>query len=61
MEIEEKLELNKKIRKYDGDNSFLLSTKKQLISSKYLQKVEFGNKTFKILTDKQYQVAKELL
>ena len=61
MEITEKLELNKKIKKYSGDNTFLLSLQKQLKTSKYLQKVEVGKKSFKILTDKQYEVSKSLL
>ena len=61
MEITEKLELNKKIKKYSGDNTFLLSLQKQLKTSKYLQKVEVGKKLFKILTDKQYKVSKSLL
>ena len=30
MEINEKVELNKKIKSYDGTNSFLLSLQKQL-------------------------------
>lgn len=61
MEISEKLELNKKIKKYNGDNSFLISLQKQLKTSKYLQKVEVGKKSYKILTDKQYEVSKSLL
>lgn len=58
MEISEKLELNKKLRSYTGDNSFLLSLQKQLKTSKYLQKVQVGNKDVKILSDKQYEAAK---
>jgi len=58
MEISEKLELNKKIRSYTGDNSFLLSLQKQLKTSKYLQKIQVGNKDVKILSDKQYEAAK---
>jgi hypothetical protein len=61
MEVTEKLELNKKIKKYCGDNAFLLSLQKQLKTSKYLQKVEVGKKSFKVLTDKQYEVSKSLL
>jgi hypothetical protein len=61
MEIQEKLELNKKIRVYDGPNSFILSLQKQLKTSKYLQKVEVGKKTLKILSDKQYESAKTIL
>ena len=58
MELAEKIELNKKIRLYTGDNSFLLSLKKQLKLSKTLEKVEFGNKMLKILSSKQYLAAK---
>lgn len=58
MELAEKIELNKKIRLYTGDNSFLLSLKKQLKLSKTLEKVEFGNKMLKILSPKQYLAAK---
>lgn len=58
MDLNEKLELNKKIRAYNGDNSFLLSLQKQLKTSKYLQKVQVGNKEVKILSDKQYEAAK---
>jgi hypothetical protein len=61
MEIAEKLEINKKIKKYCGDNSFLLSLQKQLKTSKYLQKVEVGKRAYKILSDKQYLVSKSLL
>jgi len=43
MEIEEKIELNKKIRKYSGDNSFVLSLQKQLKISKTIQKVQVGD------------------
>ena len=58
MELEEKLELNKIIRKYDGENSFILSLQKSLKTSKYLDKVMVGKKTLKVLSDKQYQAAK---
>jgi len=61
MEIQEKLELNKKIRTYEGSNSFILSLRKQLKTSKYLQKIELGKKTLKILSDKQYESAKSIL
>jgi hypothetical protein len=56
MELDKKLELNKLIKKYDGDNSFILSLNKQL-KSKYAQKIEINNKTIKILSDKQYESA----
>lgn len=58
MELAEKIELNKKIRLYTGENSFVLSLKKQLKLSKTLEKVEVGNKMLKILSPKQYLAAK---
>jgi hypothetical protein len=61
MEVSEKIELNKKIRSYTGDNSFVLSIQKQLKNSKYLQKIEVGGRTVKILSDKQYEAAKSAL
>jgi hypothetical protein len=61
MNLEEKIELNKKIRSYTGSNTFVLSLQKQLKTSKYLQKVEVGKKVIKILTDKQYESSKQLL
>ena len=60
MEIKEKIEINKKIRQYNGANTFLLSLQKQLKSTK-VNKIEFEGKQIKVLSDKQYQVAKELL
>ena len=57
MTSEEKLDLNKKIRAYKGDNQFLISLRKSL-SGKYCQKIKIGNKTYKILSDKQYEAAK---
>jgi len=60
MELQEKLELNKKVRKYEGENSFLISLKKNL-ASKWCQKIEVDGKTHKVLSDKQYEVAKGLL
>jgi len=61
METSEKVELNKKIKSYTGDNSFITSLQKQLKSNKYLQKVEFGNRMVKILSDKQYEAAKGII
>jgi hypothetical protein len=58
MELNEKLELNKQIRQYKGDNSFVLSLQKQLKTNKFLEKVEVGERMIKILSDKQYQAAK---
>jgi len=60
MEINEKLELNKKIRKYEGDNQFIKSLQKSL-KSKWCQKVKVGNKDYKLLSDKQYEAAKSSL
>lgn len=60
MELQEKLELNKKIRKYEGENSFLISLKKNL-ASKWCNKIEVGGKTHKVLSEKQYLVASDLL
>jgi hypothetical protein len=61
MEISEKIEINKKIRKYSGTNSFLLSLQKQLKTNKNLEKVEVGKKFIKILSEKQYEVSKSIL
>lgn len=61
MVIEEKIEINKKIRNYTGDNSFVISLQKQLKSSKYLTKVDFNGKQYKILSDKQYLAAIALI
>jgi hypothetical protein len=60
MTIEEKIELNKAIKKYEGDNSFMLSLKKSL-SSKYCKKESLGNKEYKVLSEKQYLAAKGTL
>jgi len=61
MDITEKIELNKKLRAYTGDNTFLLSLKKQLKTSKYLEKVEVAGRSLKFLSEKQYQAAKDSL
>ncbi len=60
MEPSEKIELNKLIRKYEDDNLFLISLKKQL-TSKHCHKEDFNGKMIKILSDKQYGIAKSLL
>ena len=60
IDMEEKIQLNKKIRSYGGTNTFILSLQKQLKSTK-ANKVVVGNKTHKVLSDKQYEVAKNLL
>ena len=41
MDIKEKLEINKLLRKYEGNNGFLISLKKSL-SGKWCQKIEFN-------------------
>lgn len=61
MQINEKVELNKKIKSYDGVNSFLLSLQKQLKTNTKLNKEDFKGKQVKVLSDKQYSVAESLL
>lgn len=56
MDILEKIELNKKIRKYTGKNTFIISLQKQLKSSKYLQKEDNNGKLVKVFSDNQYDV-----
>jgi len=58
MEVEEKIELNKLIRKYTGNNTFVLSLQKQL-KSVYAQKIEYNGKMVKVLSDKQYESVKD--
>lgn len=57
MDIKEKLELNKRIRKYEGTNGFILSLQRAL-KGKFVERVEFEGKKVKLLTDKQYDAAK---
>lgn len=57
MELEEKILLNKEIRKYEGSNSFILSLKRNLKSTKNFQMS--GNRKIKILSDKQYEAFKD--
>jgi hypothetical protein len=59
MELNEKLQLNKQIRKYEGENSFLISLKKNL-ASKWCQKIEVNGRSYKVLSDRQYEAAKIL-
>lgn len=61
MDIQEKIDLNKRIRKYDGQNGFLLSLQKTLKSGKFVERAEHEGKTIKLLTDKQYEAAKSSL
>jgi len=60
MDIEQKIIINKLLRKYDGGNTFLLSLQKQLKSTK-ANKVEFNGKQIKVLSDKQYITAQSIL
>lgn len=61
MTTKEKNELNKKIRAYKGDNSFIISLKKQLKSNKYLEKEQLGKRMIKVLSDKQYKSTKGII
>lgn len=61
METAEKDRLNKIIRKYEGENGFILSLKKQLRNNKYLQREDFGKKEIKVLSEKQYEAARSIL
>ncbi len=58
--MEQKIELNKKIKKYSGNNTFLISLQKQLKSIK-AKREEFNGKQIKVLSDRQYEVAQDLL
>ncbi len=60
--IEQKIELNKKIKSYEGKNTFVLSLQKQLKNSKTLDKEDNGRgRMIKVLSDKQYSVAQTLV
>lgn len=61
MSIDEKVELNKKIRSYDGANTFILSLQKQLKTNTKLVREDFNGRPTKVLSDRQYDVAKSLL
>jgi len=52
MEPEKIIELNKTIRQYDGENSFILSLQRNLKTSKIY--LEHNSRKFKRLSDKQY-------
>lgn len=62
MNINDKIKLNKLIKSYTGDNTFIVSLQKQLKSNKFLSKEpnEKG-KEVRVLSDKQYQVAESIL
>lgn len=61
MNLSEKINLNKEIREYDGDNSFILSLKKELRTNKYLKKEKDGNRNVRVLSDRQYDVFESML
>lgn len=61
MDISEKVELNKLIRKYEGTNSFVLSLQKQLKNSKTLSKELYGKRMVKVLSVAQYESVKSAL
>jgi len=61
MDVQEKIDLNKKIRAYTGTNTFVLSLQKQLKTSKFLNKIEVGKKSIKVLSDKQYETIKSII
>lgn len=61
MDIVQKIELNKRIKDYDGTNTFLISLQKQLKTNTKLTKEEFNGKNVKVLSDRQYSVANSLL
>lgn len=60
MDILEKIKLNKKIKEYDGINTFILSLKKQLVTTKLRGNLE-GKRPIKILSDKQYEASIKIL
>jgi hypothetical protein len=52
------MELNKRIRKYEGTNGFIISLQKTLKTGKFVERVEYDGKTVKLLTEKQYEAVK---
>lgn len=60
MTIEYKNKINKAIRNYEGDNSFILSLKRYL-KGNYTKKEKLGNREIKVLSDNQYQAVIPLL
>ena len=59
MENSEKLAINKSITSYNGKNTFIIALKGSL-SSRYCGKMMIGEKKYKCLSDKQYEVAKSI-
>lgn len=60
MDTLEKIKLNKDIKDYVGTNTFILSLKKQLSTTKLRESVE-GKRPVKVLSEKQYDAAKRIL
>lgn len=56
MTDQEKLDINKQLRAYKGDNEFLLSLKRGL-NGKYCERIKVGKRSYKILSDRQYEAA----
>lgn len=53
------IKINKMIRKYSGDNTFIISLCKQL-KNKYVKKTEIDGKVVSCLSENQYKVAKSI-
>lgn len=60
MELHEKIKLNKEIKSYEGYNTFINSLKKNLTTTKLRESNESG-RSFKVLSEKQYESAKRIL
>ena len=61
MEDKEIFELNKAIRKYKGENTFLTSLQKTFKkNSKYQVYFEYNGRKYKRLSDRQYEVVKSI-
>ena len=58
MDIQEKIELNKRISKYVGTNVFILSLQKTLKAGKFVERIDYEGKKVKLLTEKQYEAVK---
>lgn len=54
------IEINKLIKKYDGENTFIISLIKQL-KSKYVKRVDINGKSVPSLSESQYNVAISIL
>jgi hypothetical protein len=60
MDILEKIKINKEIKDYVGLNTFILSLKKQLVTTKLRESVD-DKRPIKVLSEKQYDAAKRIL